>query len=147
MSLSTLHPFVLEATSTRLLDPSKTLHFHQHQNSVVSYSTSTWILAHLVDVNQTAAPLATVLSGSWSSRSPWGLPQHHLRATVSHVKIGCIKRTRSVSCQMLYCINKGVSSQWMESYFPGSQETLQKWQKNVNPKMIVYLDYESKEFS
>jgi len=38
----------------------------------------------------------------------------------------------SVSCQMLYCINKGVSGEWMKSYFPGSQETLQKWQKNDN---------------
>ena len=124
--MSTLHPCVSEANSTRLLDPSKTLDFHQHQNLVVSQSTSTRILAPLVDINQMAATLAAVLSGSGSSRSPLGLPQHHLRATVSRLTIGCIKRTSSVSCQMLYCINKGVSSQWIESCFLGSRETLQK---------------------
>ena len=106
-----LHLCVSEANSTRLLDPSKTLDFHQHQNLVVSQSTSTRILAPLVDINQTATPLAVVLSSSGSSRSSSGLPQHHLRATISHLKIGFIKRTSLVSCQMLYYINKGVISQ------------------------------------
>ena len=55
--------------------------------------------------------LAIVFSGSGSSRSPSGLLQVSPLVTVPHLKIGCIKMSSSVSCQMLYCINNGVSGE------------------------------------
>jgi len=85
--------------------------------------------------------LAIVFSGSGSSRSPSGLLQVSPLVTVPRLKIGCIKTSSSVSCQMFYCINKGVSGEWIESYFPGSQETLQKWQKNDNTLKQAHNHY------